>query len=117
MNRHLTTAILCTLSGFIAVIAIYGLFELGFRLYASTLPQYKQTRAAGAVNSLQLHVRANSTAQQSYNDAAYYLHPTVGPYDTSTTKLVHDDVLTITPTIQQLIQQASKAPKLPEWVR
>lgn len=40
MKKHFITIILCITAGLIAFITFYMLFEIGFRLYANTLPRY-----------------------------------------------------------------------------
>lgn len=50
MTRHITTVLLSVACGVIAALAIIGLFELGFRLYASTLPQYDGKTTVEAAN-------------------------------------------------------------------
>lgn len=80
-NMSKQTAAICMVSGFLAVIVGYTAFVAGFYAYSTKLPRYNQTATVGAVNGLQLYVLPNTTAEQSYNDAVYFLQPTVNPHD------------------------------------
>lgn len=115
MSKHQHAAAICIVSGFMAVIVGYAAFTAGFYAYSTKLPRYEQTQATAPVNCSQLHVTANTTASQSYNDAAYFIQPSVIPHDTTTTKLVND-TLTINKTIIDLIKESYNKEPLPRFL-
>lgn len=106
-------AILGLLVGFYVGVSM---FIWGFERGAFSGPmELKQTQATAPVNCSQLHVTANTTASQSYNDAAYFIQPSVIPHDTTTTKLVND-TLTINKTIVDLIKESYNKEPLPRFL-